>query len=274
MAPPTKRQRQRDSREARQRAIRARQKKAQRQRLAIIVFTAVVLVLGVSAFVVSGDGGATKVETASDTTTASSVATGQPASLAPVPAGERVTGDTPCPKTDGSSPRTSTFEKPPPMCISPARSYSAEITTSKGKFTISLDAKAAPNTVNNFVILARYKYFDGIPFHRIIPNFVVQGGDPTASGTGGPGYKFDDELPRAGAYKEGSVAMANSGPNTNGSQFFIVTGQAGVGLPPNYSLFGQVSDGMDVVKSIEAVGTPEGKPTQAVHIASITIKES
>jgi cyclophilin family peptidyl-prolyl cis-trans isomerase len=238
-----------------------------------MVFTVVVLVLGVSAFVVTGDGGAKKAVESTDTTVAAA-ATGQPAVLTPVPPGATVTGDTPCPKTDGTAVRTTKFAKPPPMCITPGRTYTAEVVTSKGRFTITLDAKAAPNTVNNFVVLSRYKYFEGIPFHRIIPNFVVQGGDPTASGTGDPGYKFDDELPKAGSYKEGSLAMANSGPNTNGSQFFIITGQSGVSLPPNYSLFGAVTEGLEIVKSIEAVGTTSGAPTQAVTIASITIKES
>ncbi|MGH9223317.1 MAG: peptidylprolyl isomerase [Acidimicrobiales bacterium] len=268
-----KRQRQRETREARERAIRARQRKAQRQKLGVIVFTAVVLVLGVSAFVVSGDGGGTKVETASNSTTAPPAQSSGPATLTSVPPGETITGDTPCPKADGTSARTTGFAKPPPMCIVAARTYTAEVTTSKGRFTIALDNKAAPNTVNNFVVLARYKYFEGISFHRIIPNFVVQGGDPAATGTGGPGYKFDDELPRAGSYKEGSVAMANSGANTNGSQFFIITGAAGVSLPPNYSLFGTVTEGMEIVKSIEAVGTTGGQPTQAITIASVTIKE-
>jgi cyclophilin family peptidyl-prolyl cis-trans isomerase len=166
------------------------------------------------------------------------------------------------------------------MCISPARTYAADVNTSKGKFTIALDAKAAPNTVNNFVVLSRYHFYDGIAFHRIIPGFVVQGGDPQANGLGGPGYKFDDELPKPGSYKIGSVAMANSGPNTNGSQFFVITGDAGVSLPVQYSLFGTVTEGMDVVKNIEAVGTPAtaadpgGKPTEVVTITSITIKET
>ena len=268
-----KRQRQRESREAKERAIRARQRKAQRQRFMVIVFMVGFLILGVTALVVTNDGGGTDVETAGETTTVPAQSS-QPAVLTSVPPGDKITGDTPCPKADGTSARTTQFAKPPPMCISPARNYTAEVTTSKGRFTITLDAKAAPNTVNNFVVLARYKYFEGIPFHRIIPAFVVQGGDPTASGTGGPGYKFDDELPKAGSYKEGSVAMANSGANTNGSQFFIITGQAGVSLPPSYSLFGAVTEGMDIVKSIDAVGTQGGQPTQAITIASVTIKET
>ena len=268
-----KRQRQRESREARERAIRARQKKAQRQRFVIIVFTAVVLILGVTAFVVGGGDGDNQTAQSGDSTTVPA-AESQPATLTSVPPGASITGDTPCPNTDGTAPRTTQFAKPPPMCINTARTYTADVTTSKGRFTITFDAKAAPGTVNNFVVLARYKYFEGIPFHRIIPNFVVQGGDPTATGTGNPGYKFDDELPKQGAYKVGSVAMANSGANTNGSQFFIITGQAGVALPPSYSLFGEVTDGLDIVKSIEAVGTQAGAPTQAITISSVIVKES
>ncbi len=181
---------------------------------------------------------------------------------------------TECPAPDGSSPQKRRFEGPPPMCIDPSHRYTATMVTSKGTMTIALDPVAAPKTVNNFVVLARYKFFEGIPFHRIIPGFVVQGGDPTASGQGSAGYRFDDELPRQGAYKIGSVAMANSGPNTNGSQFFVVTGDAGVILPPKYSLFGTVTEGMEIVKAIEAVGTPDGPPTESVIIQSVSIRES
>ena len=103
--------------------------------------------------------------------------------------------------------------------------------TSKGTMTIALDPLAAPRTVNSFVFLARYHYFDGIVFHRVIPGFVLQGGDPTGTGTGGPGYKFADELPAPGRYELGSLAMANAGPNTNGSQFFVISGPDGMRLP-------------------------------------------
>jgi peptidylprolyl isomerase len=126
------------------------------------------------------------------------------------------------------------------MCIDPTKRYSAEIVTSLGALTVALDAAAAPKTVNNFVFLARYHYYDGVIFHRIIRGFMCQGGDPTGTGRGGPGYRFDDELPQPGRYEIGSLAMANAGPNTNGSQFFIVSGQSGVRLPPQYSLFGKV----------------------------------
>jgi len=111
-------------------------------------------------------------------------------------------------------------------------------------------------------------------FHRIIPGFMCQGGDPEGSGRGGPGYKFADELPAPGRYEIGSIAMANAGPNTNGSQFFIVSGPDGVGLPPHYSLFGKVVGGLDVVKSIEAVGSRSGAPSEPVIIESVTITET
>src|SRR5271154_6557607 len=118
-----------------------------------------------------------------------------------------------CPAPDGSSPKTQRFDGPPPMCIDPTHRYTAEMTTSKGSLTIALDPIGAPVTVNNFVFLARWHYFDGIVFHRVIPGFVVQGGDPTGKGNGGPGYRFGDELPKPGRYEIGSLAMANAGPN-------------------------------------------------------------
>lgn len=181
---------------------------------------------------------------------------------------------TPCPNPDGSSPKQQRFDGPPPMCIDPAKRYSAEMVTSKGVLTIALDSVAAPKTVNNFVFLSRYHYYEGIVFHRVIPGFVLQGGDPSGNGTGGPGYKFADELPRAGRYELGSLAMANSGPNTNGSQFFVISGPSGVQLPPQYSLFGKVVSGLDVVATIDALGTTSGTPTELVTIESVTVTEA
>ena len=179
-----------------------------------------------------------------------------------------------CPQPDGSSPKRQRFDGEPPMCIDPAKRYTAEMVTSKGTLRIALDPVAAPRTVNSFVVLARYHYFEGIVFHRIIPGFVLQGGDPTGTGTGGPGYKFADELPAPGRYELGSLAMANAGPNTNGSQFFVISGPDGMRLPPNYSLFGKVVAGLDVVAAIDAVGTSGGKPTETVTIESVTITEA
>jgi cyclophilin family peptidyl-prolyl cis-trans isomerase len=160
------------------------------------------------------------------------------------------------------------------MVIDPAKRYSAEVATSKGTMTIVLDAIAAPRTVNNFVFLARWHYYDGIVFHRIIPGFMLQGGDPEGSGRGGPGYRFDDELPAPGRYEIGSLAMANAGPHTNGSQFFIVSGPDGAALPPSYSLFGKVVGGHDVIEAIESVGSRSGAPSEQVTIESVTITEA
>jgi peptidylprolyl isomerase len=159
------------------------------------------------------------------------------------------------------------------MVIDPAKRYTATMVTSHGTMVIELDPLASPKTVNSFVFLARYHYYDDVIFHRIIPGFVLQGGDPTGTGTGGPGYKFDDELPAPGRYQVGSLAMANAGPNTNGSQFFIISGADGVRLPPQYALFGAVVSGGDVVTAIDALGTRSGKPTEKVTIKSVTIAE-
>ena len=181
---------------------------------------------------------------------------------------------TECPAADGSSEKKQRFDGPLPMCIDPAKRYTAEMVTNKGSMTIALDAAAAPNTVNNFVVLSRYHYYDGIIFHRIIPGFMCQGGDPTGTGTGGPGYKFADELPARGRYEIGSIAMANAGPNTNGSQFFIISGEDGVRLPPQYALFGKVVKGLETITAIEATGSRSGTPSEKVVIESVTITEA
>ncbi|HLK44963.1 MAG TPA: peptidylprolyl isomerase [Acidimicrobiales bacterium] len=178
------------------------------------------------------------------------------------------------PAADGSSEQRQSFPSAPPMIIDADKRYTAEMRTSKGSITIALDPIGAPATVNSFVFLARWHYFDGIVFHRVIPGFVLQGGDPTGTGTGGPGYRFDDELPKPGRYELGSLAMANAGPDTNGSQFFIISGPQGVALPPKYSLFGKVVNGLDVVAAIDAIGTGSGSPTERVVIESVTITES
>ena len=179
-----------------------------------------------------------------------------------------------CPAADGSSPRQTSFDGPFDMCIDPAKSYEAEMVTSLGTMKIALNPSAAPKTVNNFVSLARYHYYDGLIFHRIIQGFMCQGGCPEGSGRGNPGYRFEDELPKPGRYEIGSVAMANAGPNTNGSQFFIVSGPSGVGLPPQYSLFGQVVSGLDVLDKMEKVPTGAGdRPADDVKIESVTITE-
>ncbi|MBQ90437.1 MAG: peptidylprolyl isomerase [Acidimicrobiaceae bacterium] len=161
------------------------------------------------------------------------------------------------------------------MEIDADTTYVAEMVTSMGSMTIHLDPARAPKTVNNFVFLARQGYYDGVIFHRVINGFVAQGGDPTGTGRGGPGYQFEDELPAPGRYELGSLAMANAGPNTNGSQFFIITGPSGVGLPPQYSLFGQVVKGLDVADAMQQVATgPGDRPLEDIVIESVTISEA
>lgn len=141
--------------------------------------------------------------------------------------------------------------EPPAMNINPEAIYRATITTNKGGVIVmDLDPALAPVTVNNFVSLARDGYYDGLKFHRVVPEFVIQGGCPEGSGRGGPGYKFADE-PVKGEYAVGAVAMANAGPNTNGSQFFICIDDCRQKLAPSYNLFGHVVEGMDAALAVE-----------------------
>ncbi|UUZ79288.1 peptidylprolyl isomerase [Paenibacillus sp. P26] len=167
------------------------------------------------------------------------------------------------------------------MKIDANKTYQATVTTSKGTFTIDLFAKDAPKTVNNFVFLSKEGFYNNITFHRIMKTFMIQTGDPNGNGTGGPGYQFADELSKAHTYEPGIVAMANAGPNTNGDQFFICTGEDSKALnkSPNYTIFGKVSQGMDVVQKIadtpvktDARGEPSS-PTEKVTIQSISITE-
>jgi peptidylprolyl isomerase len=176
------------------------------------------------------------------------------------------------PPFDGSAPKSQKFASEPEMGIDPTKRYTATMETSMGTMVIALDALKAPRTVNSFVFLALNHYYDGIIFHRIIKGFVCQGGDPTGTGRGGPGYQYADELPKAGQYQIGSLAMANAGPNTNGSQFFLISGPSGVGLPPAYALFGQVVKGLEIVEAMQNVPTGAGdRPSTDVVINSVTI---
>ena len=181
---------------------------------------------------------------------------------------------TPFPPFDGSAPKQQKFSEPPEMGIDPDKRYTAKMDTSMGELVIALDAKKAPKTVNNFVFLALHHYFDGIIFHRIIKGFVCQGGDPEGSGRGGPGYRFEDELPKPGEYQLGSLAMANAGPDTNGSQFFLISGPNGAGLPPQYALFGKIVKGLDVLDEMQRVPTgPGDRPLDDVVINSVPITQ-
>ncbi len=169
-----------------------------------------------------------------------------------------------------------TYGVPTVPPLDSAKTYKAVVATNKGTFTITLLPKDAPATVQSFIFLAQHHYFDGVTFHRVLPGFVIQGGDPTGTGECGPGYQFNDENTAAG-YPRGTVAMANSGPNTNGSQFFVVL-KDNPGLQPNYSVFGHVTSGMDTVDRITQVPLGPGsdgansKPLTKVYMKSVTIQ--
>ncbi len=172
------------------------------------------------------------------------------------------------------------YTQPPAMAIDPSKTYTADIKTNLGTFTVEFYPGDAPQTVNNFVCLANDGYYNNTPFHRIIAGFMFQGGDPTGTGMGGPGYRFNDE-PIKRDYVKGTLAMANAGPNTNGSQFFVVLDDLTKkgALAKNSTIFGQVTDGMDVVEKIGAVQVGQSRsgersaPLEPVILESVTVHE-
>ncbi len=164
------------------------------------------------------------------------------------------------------------YSGPPALSIDPKKKYTATIETTAGTMTAEFFPEDAPNTVNNFVFLAREGYYEDVIFHRVIPGFMIQGGDPTGSGSGGPGYKFKDE-PVKQKYNRGILAMANAGKDTNGSQFFIM--HADYGLPPSYTIFGQLTGGEEVLDAIATA--PKGaqdRPKEPVKMTKVTIAEA
>jgi cyclophilin family peptidyl-prolyl cis-trans isomerase len=166
---------------------------------------------------------------------------------------------------------TQTYSAPFAMAIDPKKTYTATIETTAGTMVAELFASEAPNTVNNFVCLARDGYYEGVIFHRVIAGFMIQGGDPTGTGRGGPGYRFDDEPVRRD-YLRGTLAMANAGPNTNGSQFFIM--HADYALPKNYTIFGKLTSGEEIVDTIaNAKKGPQDRPVEPVSMTRVTIEE-
>jgi peptidyl-prolyl cis-trans isomerase B (cyclophilin B) len=178
-----------------------------------------------------------------------------------------------CSEVDQPEPKDVSF-KAPKQTVKQGEALTAVVETSCGTFDLALDSKRAPKTVNSFVFLSEEGFYDGLSLHRVIPGFVVQGGDPLGNGTGGPGYSVDEKPPPNLAYTKGVVAMAKSGaepPGRSGSQFFVVVGPD-AGLPPEYALVGRVSDGLDVVERIAKVGTPSGRPKQTVLIEHIEIE--
>jgi cyclophilin family peptidyl-prolyl cis-trans isomerase len=178
-----------------------------------------------------------------------------------------------CKKVSAPKPRQETL-KAPQQTVEKGEKLTAVVETSCGTFDIALDTTRAPKTANSFAYLAEEGFYDDLTFHRIVPEFVIQGGDPEGTGTGGPGYHVTEKPPANLAYTKGVVAMAKSEtepPGTSASQFFVVTG-ADAGLPPEYALVGKISSGMDVVERIGELGTPEEKPKQTVLIEKVTIE--
>jgi cyclophilin family peptidyl-prolyl cis-trans isomerase len=203
------------------------------------------------------------------------------ASVTPTPSTSATPG-TSCtyvPKADENTGKRG-VQPPPPFTIKTRKKYTATVETSMGTFTMKLFDNDAPCAVNSFVYLAKKHFYDGLTFHRIVKDFVIQGGDPAGDGSGGPGYTFNDELDNSLAYQVGTLAMANSGANTNGSQWFVVTGQQGVDLPKNYTIFGKVTKGLDVVLKIGNVPTVGGSgqdaqmPKEPITIEKVTVKAS
>jgi peptidyl-prolyl cis-trans isomerase B (cyclophilin B) len=181
-----------------------------------------------------------------------------------------------CENVEAPAPREPGTHDAPSSPLDADTSYELVFATSCGTFTVDLDTELAPNTAASLVELARHGYFDDTIFHRIVPGFVIQGGDPTQTGSGGPGYKTVDPPPAGSRYVKGVVAMAKTqveAAGTSGSQFFVVTGDD-VGLPADYAIVGEVTEGIDAVERIGALGGPDEQPTQPVVVTSVTVTES
>ena len=179
-----------------------------------------------------------------------------------------------CESVEAPEPKPDGGREPPVGLLDNAKTYKLVVETNCGSFTIQLDQKSAPKTAASLVSLAGSGFFDGTTFHRVVPGFVIQGGDPTGTGTGGPGYKTVDVPPPGAEYTEGVVAMAKAGseaPGTSGSQFFVVTG-ADVGLPPEYAVVGKVTAGLDTVLAIDKLGVGDGPPSTPVVIEKVTVE--
>jgi cyclophilin family peptidyl-prolyl cis-trans isomerase len=275
--PSEKRARQRAAREARLAAEAKRQQNRKRIRNGILIVAAAGLVVGL-VFALSRNNNTTHASQSHVTTTtnashATNARLQAQANSSAVAAG--------CPASTSTRVNNQKYATAPAMTIDTTKTYTATVTTTTGTFMITLNAKTAPQTVNNFVFLADKGYYHCVIFHRVIPQFMNQTGDPTGTGQGGPGYTIPDENPAKAAtgqpqYPLGSVAMANTGsPHTGGSQFFIVAGPQGESLPNSYALFGQVTSGMNVVDTINQQGSAQGVPPDVTQrILSITVASS
>lgn len=269
-----KRQRHKDGHRSRIEAARAAEQQAQRRRRTVNLL----VVAAVVAAVVAGVLIWTNRDDGDDVATDGSTTTAVDDTLVDDTAVDDTTttvteATTPCPATDGTQERVTAFDAPIVMCITEGEPLEAEVVTTDGTFVIALDTTAAPTMANNFASLARYKYFDGTRFHRLIPGFVVQGGSSGVpdEGSGGPGYSLPDVEKPTDGYQAGDVAMARS-TEVSGSQFFVVVGEGGDQLTNEYPRFGTVTSGMDAVDQIVTAGSEDGTPTRDVLIESVTIR--
>ena len=278
--PTDKRDRQREGRQVRQQYLQAQRKKARLRRQVVTAVVLVALVLSLSLLVTAGDddGG----ESAEDDKTT------QTSTAKPVADETAITGDTPCPPADGSAEPTFKFEKAPPMCIDPAKTYVAEVSTTEGDMEITLDTQKTPKTANNFVVLARYHYYDGTALFRTNTGIaIIQGGSPHTQDNAdpGPGYTIEDEG-TGFQYTEGDLVMARTqAPNSASAQFFFAAGPetAQLNQQGTFVTFGKVTKGTDVMKAILALhkddpqsplGPGDGRPSKLVTIKTVEIVES
>lgn len=246
--------------------------------------TKVVAIIGVLALIVLGFGGGIALF-GSSSSSSKSTTTSSPTSTIPNLGGAAIKGNTPCPKMDGSSPRASTFENPPPLCIDPSKQYTATFDTSEGTIVVALDTTKTPNTANNFVVLSLYHYYDGTWIFRTDPSIdIIQGGSPHTEDPSdpGPGYTIQDEG-SGYTYAAGDLVMARTGaPNSGGSQYFFGTGPsvAQLNAQGNYVKFGHTTQGLDVLQKIIGlnVDNPDsqlgGAPSHTVTVKSIKISVS
>lgn len=292
----TKRERQKSNRQQRleEMAKQARRDKTKRRTIQIVAIVggSLILLFGLAYLFSNDDDSTGAVATIPSATTLPPVATVDPASATTLdPASTTTEGPTttvarefeygtaPCPEADGSTDQPDSFDGAPQLCIDPAKSYTADVVTNKGAFTIELDAAASPGNVNNFAVLSQYGYYDSSGCHRVIADFVVQCGRPGDDETA-PGYNVADELPAPDSYEVGMIVMANTGaPDSGGGQWFIITGPEGAALPPQYSVIGKVTDGLDTtVKALANLADPLADngvpPLVAIEIESVTITES
>jgi cyclophilin family peptidyl-prolyl cis-trans isomerase len=274
-----KRQRQKAGRQARLEAEQKILRRKQRVKRTITVAIVAAIVVGITVLI---NGGSSKKKNASAT---KSTSTSTTLPLAPKGGSGNtspgaITTSANCPAAFTTALNKPSYPSAPPMSVSASKTYTATVTTDVGQFTVKLDPTQAPKAVNSFVYLANQHFYDCVVFHRVIQTFMDQTGDPTGTGSSGPGYQFADELPKKAnpQYPLGSLAMANSGPNTNGSQFFVVAGPEGENLSPNYTLFGTVTSGMAVVQKINGDGavssSSQGTPTVLHRMVSVTVAVS